>query len=246
MLFDGRLSCSLIPLRIPHYPDVVLEVVTLDDHQRYSSATNGSELGLFPRSGSRMSETRSVDGDIEVLRIGELDDHQTMVVRSPSETDRLHGERFEPLFLGMDSTMTLQEQLRQLRYQTQHIQRHMNEVQQKTQQVEQQSQSTQQQAEQHTRRLQQQIDVVLQKAQQSDQQEYYQQVQYTIQHLQERTGEALQKLQQAMLQMQDAQRQMNQRVQTDKNPPAWVWAMIACVVVFLFNNRETKDGRYRQ
>lgn len=250
ILFDARYSHSLIPLRILYHPDAVLEVVTLDDRQRGSGATNSSEYGLFPRSCSRSSmagpsgEARSVDGDVESLGITEMDDHPTPAVRASLDNSQIHAERLEHLFLGMDGTMTLQEQLRQLRYQTQQMQGHMNEVQQKTLQTDQQFHNLQKKTLNTIERVQQQIDTVEQKTRQSDHQEYHQQTQLTIDQMQQRASEALQKMQQAMLQMQDAQRQMNQKTQTDKNPPAWVWVMFVCLAVFWYNNRETKDARY--
>jgi len=241
MLFDGRLSYSLIPLRIPHYPDIVLEVVTLDDHQRGgSSVTNDSELDLSPRNGSRMSgsqvstagsngDTSSMDGDMEARRIAEMDDHQTP-----------NGGRFERLLQEMDSTMALQEQLRQLGLQTRHIQGQLNDAQQRVQQTEQYLQNTQQQT-QRLQDLQRTIDDALQNIQLSDQQTYEsrRKIQNSIQRLQSVIEDAVQKTQQA-------RQQAHEIIFYDKRDLSYVFVFLfICYTIYTILNYMVREDRFR-
>ncbi|KAK3815335.1 MAG: hypothetical protein J3Q66DRAFT_344377 [Benniella sp.] len=145
---------DLIPLRIAHHPGVVLEVVTLDDQQIGSSSMNNSGSAqpsvlsgsATPVGDSRalirnpIGETRTTDSDVNTLMITDIDDRQALVIRPPLHAIQLTGERSEQQLLEMNTTMVLQEQLRQVRQQTHRMQQQMNELQQRKQEAEHQLQ----------------------------------------------------------------------------------------------------------
>ncbi|KAG0240497.1 hypothetical protein BGX31_001912 [Mortierella sp. GBA43] len=139
-LTDDNLE-DLVPLRIAHHPGVVLEVVTQDSGQDGSSAMT-DPTSSHSLVASSVDRTRSMTGDMETLKITEIDDDQALVVHLPgtvsgsvlqrdSNTNQLTGERFGRSLLETDPTSTLHEELRQLRRQTEQTQRQMNKVQQK-------------------------------------------------------------------------------------------------------------------
>ncbi|KAF9346357.1 hypothetical protein BGX34_004019 [Mortierella sp. NVP85] len=85
---------DLIPLRIAHHPDVVLQVVLKTDDQPDQSATvpSESDLSKIPEDmsgrhlfvGSSGNDTRTSTRDVMALRITEIDDSRALVVHSQS------------------------------------------------------------------------------------------------------------------------------------------------------------------
>ncbi|KAK3815333.1 MAG: hypothetical protein J3Q66DRAFT_207777 [Benniella sp.] len=149
---------DLIPLRIAHYPGVVLEVVTLDDHQsgsgsmNNSCSTQASESSPFSRSASRLgdcqavirdsnSQVGSVANNVDTLRITEIDNH-ALVVRSGVSLPETPAQANPPLN-NLQPTGEHSEQLRQMQRQMDKIQQRMQEAERLLQQQQQQQQQQQ-------------------------------------------------------------------------------------------------------
>ncbi|KAI8350804.1 hypothetical protein B0O80DRAFT_127238 [Mortierella sp. GBAus27b] len=130
---------DLIPLRIAHHPGVVLEVVTQDASQDDSNGDGRTDDGRPPS----MSMPRNT-GELYT----DMDRNQTLARRSRGLTsgapvqrassmniDQSSG-RFDQPLQEMDLATNLQEELWQLRRQTEETRQKMKDVQQKMQQVD--------------------------------------------------------------------------------------------------------------
>jgi len=218
MAFVSRSFCSLTPLRIPHHPGEILEVVVTEGNQGDSTRVSVTQ--------SSIQDIVSVTRDVGSLRISETGDNQTLIVRSQGHlsaraNQRLLSSSHQP---GAEDNMTQQEQLRQLQQQMQNVYQQMDEILGKIQQTSQQERDTQQQVQQvqqvqSTQRLMKSdIDTILQQTQQSVQQfeqrfvETQQReavLQTSQQQLQQQLDEIQQKIQQLHQETQGSQ-QLNE------------------------------------
>ena len=200
----------LIPLRIGHYPGVVLEVVVTDVNQGDTSSAavlgNNNVVSELSVALSSRGEVASVTRDVASLRISEIgDDNQALIVRphghlSEGAIQSLPNQSASHHPPGADN-MTLQEQLHQLQQQVQQIHREIQEIQGRIQQTGQQAEDTQQRMKDDVATTLQQMD---------------QRIQDSVQQLREQVEETCQTTQQSALQIQqheDALRIVQQQLQ---------------------------------
>ncbi|KAF9936879.1 hypothetical protein BGZ65_001975, partial [Modicella reniformis] len=216
---------DLIPLRIAHHPDVVLDVVTADSGQNDSSSTMnpGSTLVLEsnPSSirsisagnvsdndsgigGSQSLVARSSDGirpfgrNATALRITEIDDNQALVVRTQgllSSEIPVHGTEERSDQLLLEMDSAMA--LQEQLCQLKHV---VERIQQQMHEVQQTIQQTDQQ-KQH-------IDGIVQKMEQQSQQ---------VAHSQQQARQQMQQVdQQQQLQQQQIEENLQRTQQTDQ------------------------------
>ncbi|KAK3815357.1 MAG: hypothetical protein J3Q66DRAFT_441490 [Benniella sp.] len=216
---------DLTPLRIGHYPGVVLEVVATGDNQGDSSSivVSGntsnmvSERSVVPSS---RGEVASVTRDVVSLRISEIDDNQALIVHSQGRLSErpipglptTSASHHPP---GAEDNVTQQEELHRLQQQMRQAHQQMEEILGRVQQTNEHIQTTQQQ-------MKDDIDTTLQQTQQSLQQlgqrfdeaqEREEALQTLQQQLQQQIVEAQQKMQQLDQETQDARQQQKQQQQ---------------------------------
>ncbi|KAF9350000.1 hypothetical protein BGX34_001458 [Mortierella sp. NVP85] len=196
----------LIPLRIAHQPDIVLEVVTADNSQGDSSSmavpTNNSHaVGELSVATGSSSGNTSLARDVASLRIREIDDSQALVlipqdrslesalqqlpstIPSPfhfgTEDDMPQTESLHPFQLQMDE---LVGRIQQTDQRMEEICAILQQTDQRMEQVHARIQQTDQQGEHTQQQIQHQIEQILQTLQQTDRQ-HMEEVERIVQQL---------------------------------------------------------------
>ncbi|KAK3807218.1 MAG: hypothetical protein J3Q66DRAFT_392552 [Benniella sp.] len=160
----------LIPLRIAHQPDMVLEVVASDDNQGDPSSSNHRSRAVvdLPVVAGSSSEEKSVARDVASLSIRGTDDDNQALVVSPHNLSlgmtlrQLPPSIANPFQLGTENDMDQQEEPHMFQLQMDELVRRMQQADQKMEEVLERTQQTDQRREHTQQQLQEQNVQILQ------------------------------------------------------------------------------------
>ncbi|KAF9353439.1 hypothetical protein BGX34_011564 [Mortierella sp. NVP85] len=208
---------DLIPLRIAHHPEVVLEVAITDENQVMRDAQQGDSRSMVQRD----------DRDVASLKIGDVENNQALVVRSHGHTAAVAVQLLPDTSTShcqqeTGDNVTLQEQLHELQQQMAGVFGKMQQSEQQTQHAQQQMQDqidkilqtlqqTNRQLTEHTQRMTQQLDLHRQQLEEALYTSQHQ-LQQQIEMVQQKTEQLEQDKRNSLQQMLDIQQHVEQRL----------------------------------